>query len=1120
MRMVAAFFLVAATSGCWRDADAVAGEYQAAYEAAHPEDVILADGFDADADSAPGTDAALEVADALDALDAVDLCKNVSCSDGNPCTDDNCADGTCSHSANLLGCDDGNACTSGDTCADGKCSGKTVTCDDSNGCTSDSCDGKIGCVFAPISVTCTDGDACTSADVCAGGKCGGSKITCSDGNLCTDDSCDVKTGCVYTNNTSTCDDGEICTTEDVCTGGKCSGSAVACVDNNPCTDEACVQGKGCVFTGNSAICDDNDVCTSGDVCGNKLCAGSAINCDDGNVCTSDSCKNPGGCAHVSASGSCDDGDPCTIPDACTDSVCVGSSDGFGVRVFTGPDKDAVWVGTNTLLGGTSGMNWALWTVNPDGSIGTRRIGSAGGYPQEIVPWSGGTWLIGDYSGGWFGDDGTSGTAEMGTVAQVVGAAALGNDMLLVGTQGPGEVLRAWVGVANVKTGSNPSLTITSQWEDSGNQLSTIMDFLPTTNGFLGIGWIDKAKSTDYFFVRIDSTGSVIGTSSAHWAAGIHTPISAIAQPDGGALILGLADTVTPTNLELVKINQNQVVQWHRPVDDVEWQNAKLIAAPTGAYVIGELSIDPPTVAVLRVDGAGNLVWKFQLPQGMDWIDPVLTAGIPLSEGRFRAFGWIYGGATGDSDILQVTLDAFGSPTCTTGTCNSASPPVTDDGNACTLDSCDPKSGVIHVKVADGSWCDDGVACTTVDTCKSGNCQGSPRLFSKSYSGRTLYGMTAVDFGGYALCGSEDSTSSWYITWVDGAGNTILDKKVVGLGTGAGRGCAQAVDDSVWQAGGGASDGAHARRIDLGTGNVSEFVYGGKVFTGIVPYPTGGVLALGSNQPGPRMTRLGFSGDVVWDWTVSGTGNADNANGAVVLDDGTIVVVGELHSSAGNAKPFAYGVDSAGKTIWTQLFPSVSVGKLAGIVIDPGGSPRGLGGSGTGVSAQPWIVRLGASTGSIEESLNPPGPPGTVWYDAAFLPTTGSDPSQQGVVLVGTSGNQALYARVNAAAFAGKPETPSGSQGSSPIFRRALLDPSGDVLVAGTTTSGQLLRMDEWFHSSCATSGVCVSLVASACNDSNVCTNEDCDSKTGCKFLNAPDNAPCAGNGKCMSGVCK
>jgi hypothetical protein len=76
---------------------------------------------------------------------------------------------------------------------------------------------------------CNDGNACTVGDTCGGGLCqaGVNTLNCNDNNACTDDSCNPVTGCVNVNNTAPCDDGNACTVGDVCGGGSCqSGSAI------------------------------------------------------------------------------------------------------------------------------------------------------------------------------------------------------------------------------------------------------------------------------------------------------------------------------------------------------------------------------------------------------------------------------------------------------------------------------------------------------------------------------------------------------------------------------------------------------------------------------------------------------------------------------------------------------------------------------------------------------------------------------------------------------------------------------------------------------------------------------------------------------------------------------
>ena len=118
-----------------------------------------------------------------------------------PCTVAVCdtATGACIDSPIILGdtCDDGDLCTVGDACLQGECkSGTAAVCDDGNPCTDDACDPAFGCV-APASAEqpCEDGDLCTTGDTCTGGFCVGSATTCDDGDPCTGtEACDAATG--------------------------------------------------------------------------------------------------------------------------------------------------------------------------------------------------------------------------------------------------------------------------------------------------------------------------------------------------------------------------------------------------------------------------------------------------------------------------------------------------------------------------------------------------------------------------------------------------------------------------------------------------------------------------------------------------------------------------------------------------------------------------------------------------------------------------------------------------------------------------------------------------------------------------------------------------------------
>jgi hypothetical protein len=239
----------------------------------------------------------------------------VNCNDGNPCTDDTCDSiAGCQHVANVLACSDEDTCTVGDICVASLCvSGEAADCDDGNLCTDDSCDSALGCQHTANDLECDDGDGCTLGDFCADGQCqkGPSSVQCDDSNPCTDEACDGLGGCTFQNNVNPCEDGNLCTFGDSCEMGECKAGNVTlpCDDSNPCTDDTCDPTQGCVYSLNEAPCEDGNVCTINTTCSGGQCSGELKSCDDNSKCTNDSCDPAIGCLHVQ---SWDDNSLCLV----------------------------------------------------------------------------------------------------------------------------------------------------------------------------------------------------------------------------------------------------------------------------------------------------------------------------------------------------------------------------------------------------------------------------------------------------------------------------------------------------------------------------------------------------------------------------------------------------------------------------------------------------------------------------------------------------------------------------------------------------------------------------------------------------------------------------------------
>jgi len=89
-----------------------------------------------------------------------------------------------------------------------------------------------------------------------------------------------------------------------------------------------------------------------------------------------------------------------------------------------------------------------------------------------------------------------------------------------------------------------------------------------------------------------------------------------------------------------------------------------------------------------------------------------SAGTPLAAGASCA----------DGDLCN------GNETCDgVGSCTPGAPPVVDDGNTCTTDSCDPLAGVSHAQLPDGSTCSIG------GTCAAGVCSVQATIYSQNFT---------------------------------------------------------------------------------------------------------------------------------------------------------------------------------------------------------------------------------------------------------------------------------------------------------------------------------------------------------------------------------------------------
>jgi hypothetical protein len=283
----------------------------------------------------------------------------VVCSPLDQCHDTGTCDpstGICSNPVKADGtvCHDGNACTQTDTCQSGICVGRNaVVCPTPDQCHDPgTCDPATGVCSNPAKAngtSCDDGNGCTTGDTCHAGLCTGNAIVCAPTDGChVAGTCDPATGTCSTPakpDGTPCDDANACTHGDTCQAGVCTGTPTVCGVQDQCNDASTCDPKTGICTphpkANGTPCDDGNACTRSDSChggvcvgGNPVVCGAPDQCHMAGTCdpTTGACTN----AEKPDGTPCNDGNACTRPDVCKAGVCGGHA--VSPKVCVAPDR--------------------------------------------------------------------------------------------------------------------------------------------------------------------------------------------------------------------------------------------------------------------------------------------------------------------------------------------------------------------------------------------------------------------------------------------------------------------------------------------------------------------------------------------------------------------------------------------------------------------------------------------------------------------------------------------------------------------------------------------------------------------------------------------------------------
>ncbi len=309
----------AVTLTCRVNADCPSGQCLAGIcvdaDAIISQDTLISgsDGAQAEVDQSTETVAADGLFSDVPAADAVT--STISCENDNDCKDmpgQACGQAFCDKL--------GNHCEINALPEDASCTSSVDSCPIAGQCHSGSC------IALPGAHACDDQNGCTT-DSCLAGQCQhglladgstcpllGPQADCFIG-LCADNTATGGSTCVPLLKQGVCFIGGQCFgTGDVHSGSWCE-TCQPSIDSSTWT--LAIQGA----------CNDGDPCTVGETCDNKgSCTGSPLSCDDQSPCTTDSCDSKSGCVHgATDANTCDDGDSCTTVDNCVQGKCVGSA---------------------------------------------------------------------------------------------------------------------------------------------------------------------------------------------------------------------------------------------------------------------------------------------------------------------------------------------------------------------------------------------------------------------------------------------------------------------------------------------------------------------------------------------------------------------------------------------------------------------------------------------------------------------------------------------------------------------------------------------------------------------------------------------------------------------------
>ena len=968
-------------------------------------------------------------------------------------------------------CDaDGLVCTLYDVCVAGKCKAGASICE----CLQDA-DCK------------DDGDLCNGVAYCDKGKplftClqkPGSAVVCKGTGQepCSVAQCQPKLGTCTTAvglDGLECSDGTACTSGDVCKGGACvAGAALPCDDGQACTADTCHPQKGCVHAALLGPCSDGDACTGNDTCKGGACqAGPAVVCADNNGCTDDGCDKQKGCVYAPNAATCTDGDACTLGDGCKGGVCATS----GVN----PCSDAEPC-TGDACDAQTGLCSHKATTACERAACLQSSDCAQGLRCDATVNSCVACTHSSHCGPNQACQG--GLCVAGTACEsfvpckpkgMVCSAATGScvECLQNGDCGTGKVCQGQRCAAAVPCQTdqdcpavcNLTLKVCADCNADGD----------CPGGACGADHMCRPGHATVAQCSGDNLFAPLAGKQAYQPT-ICTD-SNLCTDGGCALPAGCTQTFNSA-----------------PCDDGAVCTTG-DACKGGACAAGKGNkCDDGKPCSLDVCEADTGTCSHEPYEG------------PCSDGNACTVGEV----------------------CAGGSCKGGKVVVCDDGNACSDDSCAPKSGCGFV--ANQAACDSG-SCTTGDACKDGVCVSSKQkvVWESVVAGSKpaiVRGIAALGTGFYAVVsyGTASQADGGTLLRVDGQGKVVWQAEpalgpggaIYGVATVGGSavvcGTACTGGQCFFWTGKYGADGAKLDNTKSGVG----------AWHAVAAAPGGDLVFAGRHGATAYIERHGGQVSPQTLWFAYPNLAVKSSLHAVAVIGSEVVVAGWTESAANGSEGLVARFNGAGKAQWIRSFGGSGKDEFAAVAAMGNGDIALAGSTGSkGEGGRDgWFVRL---VGMGERA------------DDRTFGTAGDD---EFLAIADTGGRLALAGRTQGKGTAthgwllaldGWGNTDwqrkwAGDHGADAFFA---VTPHGSGLLVGGGKhdfTGQpnagLLRTDTWGHATCATATGCIDKSAVDCDDGKPCTLDGCE-QGSCQSKPSVYTLPCdKGAGFCAGEVCK